>query len=190
MKTTEEFLEELRKELSFLGDGEAAEVIEEMRSHIIDAAAASGKSLEEVVASMAPPEEIARSFREEFGSSGADEDRPDGSEEKKGKKDDWTGDWRFMWRRWRRYCGPGRCGPFFSGARGSEKKWREMGEEFERFGKGMAEVFGGKGPCGPWHRGDWEVRMRRVFDTAFSAFASGEKRESPSERDESEPGSP
>jgi hypothetical protein len=186
MKTMEEFLEKLKKELSFLGDAEAVEVIEEMRSHILDAAAASGKTLEEVIASMAPPEEIAKSFRDEFGSNRAYEDR---SDDQDGKDDEGTGSWKFLWRRWRRFCGPGRCGPFFSGARGAEKEWEEMGKEFKRFGKGMAEAFGGKGSCGPWHRGDWEVRMRRVFDTAFSGFESGEKREPSSEKEDGGPGS-
>jgi hypothetical protein len=189
MKSMEEFLAELGKELSFLGDAEAGEVIEEMRSHIIDAAAARGRSLEEVVASMAPPEEIAKSYREEFGTSGTKGDRPgesDGQAERDGEE---SGGGRFFWKGWRRFCGTGRCGPFFSAARGSEQEWKKMGKEFERFGKGMAEVFGGEGSRGPWQRGDWEVRMRRVFENAFSAFESGEKREPASDEGESGPGS-
>jgi hypothetical protein len=69
MNELDAFLDKLEKELNFLDHDAARDIREEIRSHILDSAEASGRPVEEIVNAMGSPQDIARRYRDEFGAA-------------------------------------------------------------------------------------------------------------------------
>jgi hypothetical protein len=139
MNELDAFLDKLEEELGFLDREVAKDIKEEIRSHILDSAEASGRPVEEIILAMGNPEDIARRYKEEFASG--EEPRRKGvrvefapdEEERKG------------WSRCPGGNGPWPGGCFEQGGRedGHDREdghrhgepWEELGKAFGRFGR-------------------------------------------------------
>jgi hypothetical protein len=179
MNELDAFLDKLEKELGFLDHDTARDIREEIRSHILDSAEASGRSVEEIVNAMGSPQDIARRYRDEFGA--ADQAPHQGihvdfaPDEEEGKE--------------REGC-PGGNGPWPNGCWGDRMHsrrrphgpWEEMGRTFGRMGREFGRM------ARDWARdaeGSYEKQfreagrqMRDFFKDTFSSDEhDGETRE-------------
>jgi hypothetical protein len=147
MNELDSFLDKLETELGFLDAETAKDIKEEIRSHILDSAEASGRPVQEIIGAMGSPEEIARRYRDEFRSS--EEPRRRGvriefsAESGEGRADGGCGG---EWRDHHHHRFP--HGP-----------WEEMGKAFGEMGRDIGRM-----------AREWAHDAERAYDPRFREY--------------------